>query len=184
MHRPRNQVGPDPHSPAMDPRFIQYLQRTSDYVTHAVASPSDPSRGRSYFGTSHGGLEGAQQAYLEALLAKQKQQYELSHLGKSGGFNHGYYGNPSYGFGMPYPGNPMVNSVLPSVGSGSPGFQNEQFSHFTSMMRSSMGGSIGPWLSDGNMEGRFASTLLDEFKTNKIRSFELSDIIDHVVEFR
>ncbi|KAF3967579.1 hypothetical protein CMV_008432 [Castanea mollissima] len=143
LHRPRNQVGPDLHSPAMDPRFIQYLQRTSDYVTHAVASPSDPSRGRSYFGTSHGDLEGAQQAYLEALLAKQKQQYELSHLG----------------------------------------FQNEQFSHFTSMMRSSMGGSIGPWLSDGNMEGRFASTLLDEFKTNKTRSFELSDIIDHVVEF-
>uniref|UniRef100_A0A2N9HLQ6 PUM-HD domain-containing protein n=1 Tax=Fagus sylvatica TaxID=28930 RepID=A0A2N9HLQ6_FAGSY len=183
LNRPRNQVGPDLHSPAIDPRFMQYLQRTSDYVTHAVASPSDPSQGRNYFGTPQGDLEGVQKAYLEALLAKQKQQYELPHLGKSGGFNHGYYGNPSYGFGMPYPGNPIANSVLPSVGSESPLFQNGQISHFTSMMRNTVGGSIGPWHSDGNMEGRFASTLLDEFKTNKTRSFELSDIVDYVVEF-
>jgi pumilio RNA-binding family len=123
---------------------------------------------------------------LRHCLLKQKQQYELPHLGKSGGFNHGYYGNPSYGFGMPYPGNPMADSVLPSIGSESPLFQNDRISNFTSMMRNTVGGSIGPWHSDisSNMEGRFASTLLDEFKTNKTRSFELSDIVDYVVEFR
>lgn len=168
----------------MDPGFIQYF-RSSDYATHAVASPS-PSQGRNYFGTSHGDLEGVQKAYLEALLAQKKQQYELPHLGKSGGFNHGYYGNPSYGFGMPYPGNAMADSILPSIGSGTPVFHNDRISNFTSMMRSSMGGSIGSWHSDisSSMEGRFASTLLDEFKNNKTRSFELPDIIGNVVEFR
>ncbi|XP_059456798.1 pumilio homolog 4 isoform X2 [Corylus avellana] len=168
---------------SMDPGFIQYF-RSSDYATHAVASPS-PSQGRNYFGTSHGDLEGVQKAYLEALLAQKNQQYELPHLGKSGGFNHGYYGNPSYGFGMPYPGNAMADSILPSIGSGTPVFHNDRISNFTSMMRSSMGGSIGSWHSDisSSMEGRFASTLLDEFKNNKTRSFELPDIVGNVVEF-
>ncbi|KAE7997016.1 hypothetical protein FH972_001689 [Carpinus fangiana] len=146
---------------SMDPGFIQYFRRSSDYATHAVASPS-PSQGRNYFGTSHGDLEGVQKAYLEALLAQKKQQYELPHLG-----------------------NAMADSILPSIGSGTPVFHNDRISNFTSMMRSSMGGSIGSWHSDisSNMEGRFASTLLDEFKNNKTRSFELPDIIGNVVEF-
>ena len=130
-------------------------------------------------------LLGLQKACIETLLAQQKQQYELPLLGKSGGLNQGYYGNSSYGLGMVYPGNPMANSALPSVGSGNPMFQNDQISCFTSMMRSSMGGPITSWHTDtSNMEGRFASTLLEEFKNNKTRSFELSDIVDHVIEFR
>jgi len=174
LNRVGNQAGPELHSLSMDPRVIQYFHRSSDYATHAGARPS-PSQGRNYFGTSHGDLEGVHKAYLEVLLAQKKQQYELPHLGKSGGFNHGYYGNPSYGFGMPYP-----------IGSGTPVFHNERISHLTSMMRSSMGGSIGSWHSDisSNMEGGFASTLLDEFKNNRTRSFELSDIVGNVVEFR
>ncbi|CAL1387030.1 unnamed protein product [Linum trigynum] len=62
---------------------------------------------------------------------------------------------------------------------------NERVAHFASMMRSSMGGSIGSWHSDigGNGERRYGSSLLDEFKSNKTRSFELLDIVGHVVEF-
>lgn len=184
LNRSGNRVGLDLHSPVVDPRFVQYLQRNSDYATLTAASLSDPSSVRNYLGTSHADLLGFHKAYLEALLAQQKQQHELPLLSKSGGLN-GYYGNPSYGLGMPYPGNPMASSVLPSVGSGSQMFQNERNSRFNSMMRSSIGGSVGSWHSDigTNMEGRFASSFLEEFKNNKTSSFELSDIVDHVVEF-
>ncbi|KAI9156996.1 hypothetical protein LWI28_015235 [Acer negundo] len=153
-----NRAGLSLRSPVMDPRY-QYLQGTSDYATCGVASMSEPPEVRNYFSSSRGELDGFQKAYLEELLAQQKQQLELQLLG-----------------------HPLANSVLPSVGTGS--FQNERNSHFTSMMRSSMGG-LGPWGLDigSNVEGRYMSSLLDEFKTNKTRSFELSDIADHVVDF-
>lgn len=185
LNRPGNLLGPDLHSPSVNPHFIQYYQTTSDYATHDVASPSDSFWGRNYFGTSHGDLEEIEKAYLEAFLAQRKQQFELPQVGKSVGFTNEYCGNPSYGFGMQYQGNPMGDSELPSVGSGNGMFQNGRLARFNSMMRSSMGGSNASWHSDisNNLEGRFASTLLDEFKNNKIRSFELSDIVDHVVDF-
>lgn len=175
-----NYVGQDLRSPVIDPRYVQYLQGNSDY---GVASRGEPFEVRNYLSSSCRELDGFQKAYLEALLVQEKQQHELQLLGKSGGLNHGYCGSQSYRVGKPCPGHPLANSVLPSVGTGS--FHNEQNSHFTSMMRSSMGGS-GPWHLDigSNMEGRFISSLLDEFKTNKTRSFELSDITDHIVEFR
>ncbi|KAF2295696.1 hypothetical protein GH714_033639 [Hevea brasiliensis] len=181
LNRAGNQAGLDPHSPVMDSLYIQNLRRTSDYATHT----NDPQV-RNLFATSHGDLDGIQKAYLEALLAQQKQQYEPA-LVKSGSLNQGYHRNSPYGLGMPYGpylGNSMANSVLPSVGSGN--FQDERVAHFTSMVRNSMGGSIGSWNSDvgNNMERIYVSSLLDEFKNNKSRSFELSDIVDHVVEFR
>ncbi|XP_021897852.1 LOW QUALITY PROTEIN: pumilio homolog 4-like [Carica papaya] len=180
LNRLVNQLGSDVHSPVTDPRYIQHLQRTSNYATRG---PSDPSFIRNHVGSSHGDLDGLQKMYLEALLAQHNQQYDLPRLGKSGGLNHAYYGNPSYGLGMPFPGNPMANSVLPSLGSGR--FKNDRVPRFPSMMRSQMGGSPGPWQSEvGNaVDGRYMSSLLDEFKNNKARSFELSDIADHVVEF-
>ncbi|XWS07986.1 hypothetical protein CRYUN_Cryun41cG0038100 [Craigia yunnanensis] len=176
LNRAGNQ-GSDLLSPLMDPRYIQYLQRTSQYGTHDAASPASLLAGN-YAGTLHGDLNGLQKAYLEAILAQQKQQYELPFLGKAGGLNHGYYGYPSYGLGMPYAGNPLANSVLPSIGSGS--IQNDRTSHFNSMMRS----STGSWHSDisNSVDGRYVSSLLDEFKNKKTRSFELLDIVDHVVE--
>ncbi|GMI84840.1 pumilio 4 [Hibiscus trionum] len=165
-------------SPLIDPRYIQYLQKTSHYGTHAAASSSSMLAGN-YAGTLQGDLNGLQKAYLEAILAEQKQQYELSLLAKAGGQNHGYYGNPSYGLGMPFTGSPLENSVFPSIGSGS--IQNDRNAHFNSMMRNAIGG----WHSDtsNNANGRYISSLLDEFKNNNTRSFELLDIIDHVVEF-
>ncbi|KAG4150441.1 hypothetical protein ERO13_D04G004200v2 [Gossypium hirsutum] len=169
--------GSDLLSPLVDPRFMQYLQRTS-YGTHTAASPDSLLAGN-HGGTLHGDLDGLQKAYIEAILAQQKQQYELSLLGKAGGLNQGYYGNSSYGLGMPYAGNPLANSVLANIGSGS--IQNDRTARFNSMMRS----SSGSWHSDisSSMDGRYVSSLLDEFKNNKTRSFELLDIVDHVVEF-
>ncbi|XP_042512338.1 pumilio homolog 4-like isoform X2 [Macadamia integrifolia] len=69
------------------------------------------------------------------------------------------------------------------AGAGSPIRQNERVSRFPSVIRSSMG--MGSWHSDngGNMEESFASSLLEEFKNNKTRCFELSEIVGHVVEF-
>lgn len=177
-----NQVALDFCSSPMDPRYAQYLQRTSDYATRTTASASDPFAARNHFGSSLGNLDGLQKAHLELLLAQQNQQHEMQLLGKSGGLFPGYYETQPYGLDMQYSGNPFANPVLPSVGSGS--FPNERNSRFTSMMRSSMGGPM-PWHLDAgiNMEGRLSSSLLDEFKANKTRSFELSDIVDHVVEF-
>ncbi|XP_050209992.1 pumilio homolog 4 [Mercurialis annua] len=176
LNRVENQAMPDLHSQVMDSRYAQYLQRTSDYATQAN------NQFRNLFGSSHGNLNEFQKAYLEELLAQQNHQYDPLMV-KPGGMNQGYLRDPSYGLGMPYMGNSMANSVLPSVGSGS--FRNEQVAHLNSMMRNSMGGSIGSWHPDvgSNIERRFVSSLLEEFKNNKSRSFELSDITDHVVEF-
>ena len=153
---------------------------------HGVSCSGDPSQMRSFSDTSHGDLDGLRKAYLETLLAQQKQQYELPLLSKSGLLNHGFYGSQPYGLGMPYTGKQLASSSLTSLGSGNPLFENERISRFNSMMRSSMGGSGGSWHADtgNNMEGRFASSLLDEFKNNKARTFELLDIVDHVVQFR
>ncbi|KAE8679445.1 Pumilio-like protein 2 [Hibiscus syriacus] len=138
--------------PLIDAQYIQYLQKTSQYGTHAAPSSSSLLAGN-YVGTLQGDLNGLQKAYLEAILAEQKRQYELSLLAKAGGQNHGYYGNPSYGLGMPFTGCPLENSVLPSIDS------------ILVIMR---------------MEDMYH---LDEFKNNKTRSLEHVDIVDHVVEF-
>ncbi|KAM0005037.1 putative armadillo-like helical, nucleic acid binding NABP [Helianthus debilis subsp. tardiflorus] len=43
-------------------------------------------------------------------------------------------------------------------------------------------GVMGYWHLDGG-ESNFASSLIEEFKSNKTKSFELSEINSHVVEF-
>jgi pumilio RNA-binding family len=53
------------------------------------------------------------------------------------------------------------------------------------VVRNTAGGSMGSWNSEnGLMDNGYGSSLLEEFKTNKTRSFELLDIVGHVVEFR
>ncbi|XP_047172069.1 pumilio homolog 4 [Vigna umbellata] len=180
-----NQVGPELHSTSLDPRFIQCLQQSSDYSMQGMSSSGHPLQIRNFPDpSSHGDLEGLRKAYLETLLTQQKQQFELPLLSKSG-LNNGFYGNQPYGLGMPYSGKQITNSTLPALGSGNPLFENERISRINSMMRSSMGGSGGSWHADigNNMDSRFASSLLDEFKNKKTRPFELSDIVDHVVQF-
>ncbi|KAJ8620726.1 hypothetical protein MRB53_029255 [Persea americana] len=170
--------------PLMDPLYIQYL-RTAEYAAHVAASCNDPSLERNYMGTSYGDLLGVglQKAYLGALLSPQKSQYGVPFLGKSGGLKHGYYANPAFGLGMPYPGSTLASPVLPAspVGAGSPVRHNDRNVRFPSGTRNFSGGAMG-WNLDG-MDGSFASSLLEEFKSNKSRCFELSEIASHVVEF-
>ncbi|KAK1415547.1 hypothetical protein QVD17_31330 [Tagetes erecta] len=100
-----------------------------------------------------------QKAYLAGLLSPQKSQY-------------GYYGNPGYGLGMSYPGSPLSSPLLPNsaIGLGSPSRHGDRTLRFSSGIRNFVGES-------------FASSLLDEFKSNKTKCFELSEIVGHVVEF-
>ncbi|CAN1149125.1 Pumilio homolog 4 [Linum perenne] len=182
LNRLGNQIGSDLHSPIIDAHYAQYLRRSPDYSTHTSAGSSG-HQFQNYLGTSQGDLNDIQKAYLELMLAQQKQEYDMPLSRKAGTLSQAYYRNPSYGLGVPYHGNSMGNSVHPSVTSIN--LQNEQVAHFSSMMQNSMAGSVGSWNSDtvGTAERRYGSSLLDEFKNNKNRSFELLDIVGHVVEF-
>lgn len=169
--------------PLADPLYVQYL-RSAEYLgSNFSDSPTD----RGYMGNSYLELLALQKQYLGALLQPQKQ-YGMPFLGKSGGLNHGYYGNPAFGFGMTYPGSPVASPVLPASPGGpcSPLRLGERSMRFPSGMRNLAGGVMGSWHSGtgGNMNDSFASSLLEEFKSNKTKSYELSDIAGHVVEFR
>ncbi|KAH7669625.1 pumilio RNA-binding family protein [Dioscorea alata] len=167
--------------PIAEPLYSQYAQGVSDSVTQATARP-DPSFGRNFLGNPHIDLPGYQKAYLEALLAQQRLQYGMPFVSKSG--LNGFYGNPAFGLGMHYQENPISSSILSSLGPGSPLRQNDRLSRFPSITRSSTRGSAESWnLDNSTIDEVFVSSLLDEFKNNKARSFELSDIVDHVVEF-
>ncbi|KAF6137839.1 hypothetical protein GIB67_040547 [Kingdonia uniflora] len=153
--------------PLMDPLYLQYLQ---------VAALNDPSLD----------VLGLQKAYLGAMFSPQKSQYGVPFAGKSAGLglNYGYYGSPAYNLGMSYLGNPLMGPILPNspVGPSSPMRHNDRNFRFHSGMRNLSGG--GAWPSEaGNVDERFTSSLLEEFKSNKTRSFELSEIDGYVVEF-
>jgi pumilio RNA-binding family len=172
-------------APFVDPMYLQYM-RTSEYAAAQLAALNDPSVvDRNYLGNSYMNLLELQKAYLGSVLSPQKSQYNVPLGGKSGNSNHhGYYGNQAYGVGLSYPGSPMANSGSP-VGSGSPIRHNDLNNmRFASGLRN-LAGVMGPWhLDAGNMDESFASSLLEEFKSNKAKCFELAEISGHVVEFR
>ncbi|XP_020585489.1 pumilio homolog 2-like [Phalaenopsis equestris] len=161
----------------LDPLYIQYLSAAQAAATNF----NDPSLERGFMGNSYADSLGAQKAYLGALLQQQKQ-FGMPFLGKSG-----YYGSP-FGLGMSYQGSPFASPILPAspVGSGSPLRHGERSNmHLPSGMRNLVGGVMGSWHLDGggNIHDGFASSLLEEFKNNKTKCYELSDIAGHVVEF-
>ncbi|KAK9057598.1 hypothetical protein SSX86_022434 [Deinandra increscens subsp. villosa] len=162
----------------IDPTYLQYLRSTEYAAAAQLASLNDPTVGNSY-------LDLLQKAYLANLSSPQKSQYGVPYGGKSTSPNHhGYYGNPGLGIGLSYPGSPLL-SPLPNSprGPGSPMRLGELNTRFSPQMRNlggSGGGIMGPWHLDGSDLG---SSLLDEFKSNKTKSFELSEIASHVVEF-
>ncbi|KAH0667165.1 hypothetical protein KY285_028371 [Solanum tuberosum] len=163
----------------MDPMYLQYL--TAEYVAQ-VAALNDPSMDRNYMGNSY--MDLLQKAYLgNALSPKSQYGVPLSSKG-SGSSHHGYYANPAFGVGLSYPGSPLASPVVPNspVGPGSPMRHGDYNMRFPGAMRNITSGVIGSWHLD-NMENSFASSLLEEFKTNKTRCFELSEIAGHVVEF-
>ncbi|KAI7984485.1 hypothetical protein LOK49_LG15G01351 [Camellia lanceoleosa] len=172
-------------APLVDPMYLQYL-RTGEYAAAQAAALNDPSMDRNYLGDSY--MDLLQKAYLGSLLSPQKSQYGVPMGTKSGGSNHhGYYGTPAYGVGMSYPGSPLASPVIPNSpgGPGSPMRHGELNMQYPSVMRNLAGGVMGPWhLQAGcNVEDIFASSLLEEFKSNKTKCFELSEITGHVVEF-
>ncbi|KAH7691954.1 pumilio RNA-binding family protein [Dioscorea alata] len=182
FNRAGDQMGSGFQVPIADPLYAQYVQGASDSVAQASAR-LDPSFGRNSLGTSPMDLAGYQKAYLETLLAQQRLQYGMPFFSKSGGLNHGLYGNNVFDAGIPYQGSPLSSSVLSSLGIGSPLRHSDRLSRFPSMTRTAAG-PLGSWtLDNGTLEDGFASSLLDEFKTNKTRAFDLSDIVDHVVKF-
>ncbi|CAI9768513.1 unnamed protein product [Fraxinus pennsylvanica] len=172
----RNQIaGSVLQTPFVDTVYLQYL-RTAEYA----AALSDPSADRSYMGNSYTDL--LQKAYLGTLLSPQKSQYGVPLVGKTSGSSpYGYYGNPAFGIGLSYPGSPPVIPNSP-VGPGSPMRHGDFNMRFTGGVRNIAGGMMGSWHSD-NLENRFSSSLLEEFKSNKTKCFELSEISGHVVEF-
>ena len=106
----------------------------------------------------------------------------MVYLGKSGNASLGFYASSSCGFDMPYPGSPNGSPVLlgsPMASTTSPIKHNERNYCYPSASMSSSGGA---WQSKnwGDIEERYGSSLLEEFKNKKNRSFELSDITGHV----
>ncbi|XWS74946.1 hypothetical protein CRYUN_Cryun01aG0042000 [Craigia yunnanensis] len=154
-------------APLLDPLYLQYL-RSNELATAQVAVLNDAMIDRQYTGNSYMDLLGLQKVYLGAL---QKS----------------YYGNPALGLSMSYPGSPLAGPLFPNspVGSGSPIQHNDRNMRFASGLRNVSDGVMGAWHSEaaGNLDESFASSLLDEFKSNKTKCFELSEIAGHVVEF-
>lgn len=167
----------------LDPLYMHYLS-SNDYTAAQLAALSDPSVDG---GNSYMDLLTLQKAYLGSLLSPQKSECGRPYLGKSTGLNHGYYGNPAFGIGTAYAGNHLASSLLPNspVGPGSPLRHGERNMRLPSGMRNLAGGMMGNWRSEtgGFMEHSFGSSLLDEFKSNKTKCFELLEIAGHVVEF-
>ncbi|KAL0321926.1 UNVERIFIED_CONTAM: Pumilio2 [Sesamum calycinum] len=165
----------------MDPSYIQYL-RANEYST---AAGDDLRTSRESLANSHIELLALQKAYFEAL--HQKSQYSLA-FGKSSTLSNGFHGNSAFGVGFPYPVNPMGTPIYPNspIGSGGGPIKHvEQIMHFPASLRNVAGNFMGQWPSEPgcNLEESFAASLLDEFKGNKTRCFELAEIAGHVVEF-
>uniref|UniRef100_A0A6V7QU71 PUM-HD domain-containing protein n=1 Tax=Ananas comosus var. bracteatus TaxID=296719 RepID=A0A6V7QU71_ANACO len=165
----------------VDPLYAQYL-KAAEYAAQAAGNCSDLSLERAYMANSYADFRGIQRAYGGALLQAQKQ-YDVPLVGKNAALNHGYYGNPAFGMGLSYPVSPLGGSIPSPAGPGSPIRLSDRNMRFSSGLRN-LGGVY--WASDQaglNMDESFPSSLLEEFKSNKTRCFELAEIAGHVVEF-
>ncbi|XP_074287273.1 pumilio homolog 1-like isoform X2 [Silene latifolia] len=172
-HSPRNGL----QLSRLDALYHHYMS-SGDYAAAAqLAAFGDPSIDGDISGMD---LLTLQKAYLGTLESGRP------YLGKSAGMNPGYYGNSAFGMGAGYAGNRQANPLLHSshMGPGSP-LRHERNMRMPSGMRNLAAGMMGNWRSEVGafMEQSFGSSLLDEFKGNKTRCFELAEIANHVVEF-
>ncbi|KAK9734794.1 hypothetical protein RND81_04G163500 [Saponaria officinalis] len=103
-------------------------------------------------------IELLQKAYLDCVTPPKKPQFN-----KSSGSNHGFYGNHAIDIGM---------------GQGNPIRHKEFNMRYPATMRNIGGGMVSRHVDSGS-----GSSLLEEFKSNKTKCFELSEIRGHVVEF-
>ncbi|KAL1545129.1 pumilio 2-like [Salvia divinorum] len=165
-------------APFVDPLYLQYL-RTAEYPAAQVAALNNQSVDRNYMGDSY--LDLLQKAYLGNLLPSHNSEYGVPLGGKTGvSSHHGYYRNPAFGLGMSYPGSPSAIPAIPhSVGGPGSPIRHGDFNRYPGGLRNATGSIIGPW----HLDPSFSSSLLEEFKSNKARCFELSEITGHVVEF-
>ncbi|XP_047152370.1 pumilio homolog 1-like isoform X1 [Vigna umbellata] len=174
-------AGSNQQLPLMDPLYLQYL-RSGDVASAAQIAALKES----VINRECTDLLGLQKAYVESLIAPQNSHFNVPYLGKSATLSPNSFGNPSYGLATSYPGSPLAGSLFPNsfYGPGSPMNQSERNMRLSGM-RNVVGGFMGAWHSDtvGSLEENFASSLLDEFKSNKTKCFELSEISGHVVEF-
>ncbi|XP_023639500.1 pumilio homolog 2 isoform X1 [Capsella rubella] len=161
-----------------DPMYHQY-GRYSENVD-ALDLLNDPAMDRSFMGNSYMNMLELQRAYLGA----QKSQYGVPY--KSGSPNsHSYYGSPTFGSNMSYPGSPLAHHAMQNslMSPCSPMRRGEVNMRYPSATRNYSGGVMGSWHMDASLDEGFGSSLLEEFKSNKTRGFELSEIAGHVVEF-
>ncbi|CAH9103899.1 unnamed protein product [Cuscuta epithymum] len=182
LYRLRNSsLGNSVQDPLMDPRYPPYLTSTELSDASSLTALNNPLINRESLGNSYMGFLEIQKAHLES-LASQKSQYGFS---KTGDANHGYYANPTLGISMPYPGSPLAGCILPNspFGPGSPVRYGGRNVHFASGMRNVSVGVMEDWLSDAASYLGQRASLLDDFKNNKAKCFELSEIEGHVVEF-
>jgi pumilio RNA-binding family len=178
-----NQGGSSFQGQPTETMYAQYLQSNPDSPLGATGSMS-PFHRRSFAGSGHLDSPGYQKAYLGSLIAQQKLQYGMPYIGKPGALNPNIYCNdPAFGVGMTYLTSPTSSPFIPSPQGHVR--QGERLTQVPSMARSTAGGSMGSWNAENSlMDTGYGSSLLEEFKTNKTRSFELLDIAGHVVEFR
>lgn len=166
-----------------DSLFAEQLM-AAEYAAYAATNCSDPSFESGYLGP-YADLLGIQKAYNESLFQTQKQ-YAMPNLAKSGFLNHSYYGNPGFCLATSYPGSPLASSISSPFAPGSPLSFGEKNMCYSPNLRNLIGGVLGSWHSEAanKINGLFPSSILDEFKSNKTRCFELAEIAGHAVEFR
>jgi pumilio RNA-binding family len=175
-----NQGGSSFQGQPTETMYTQYLQANSDSPMGATGSMSPFHR--SFAGSGH--LDSHQKAYLGSLMAQQELQYGIPYIGKPGALNPNIYCNdPAFGMGMTYLSSRTSSPFIPSP----QGYvrQGERLTRVPFVARNTAGGSMGSWNAENSlMDTDYGSSLLEEFKTNKARSFELLDIVGQVVEFR
>nr|ABW81064.1 AlMpt5-2 [Arabidopsis lyrata subsp. lyrata] len=158
-----------------DPMYHQYARFSEN--ADSLDLLNDPSMDMNFMGNSYMNMLELQRAYLGA----QKSQYGVPY--KSGSPNsHSDYGSPTFGS---YPGSPLAHHLLPNslVSPCSPMRRGEVNMRYPSAARNYSGGVMGSWHMDASLDEGFGSSMLEEFKSNKTRGFELSEIAGHVVEF-
>ncbi|CAH2060172.1 unnamed protein product [Thlaspi arvense] len=164
--------GPGLQSHIADPMYHQYAD--------SLDLLNDPAMDRSFMGNSYMNMVELQRAYLAA----QKSQYGVPYKSVSPN-SHSYYGSPTFGSNMSYPGSPLAHHVM----------QNSLLAPLSPMRRGgeanmrypsatrNYSGALDSWPMGPSLDESFGSSLLEEFKSNKTRGFELSEIASHVVEF-
>ncbi|KAF8048174.1 hypothetical protein N665_2630s0005 [Sinapis alba] len=147
---------------------------------HQYADSLDLLNDPGFMGNSYMSMLEFQRAYLGA----QKSQYGVPYKSVSPN-SHSYYGSPTFGSNMSYPGSPLAHHVMqnPLVAPLSPMRRGEVNMRYPSAARNYSGGVMDSWHLGASLDGGFGSSLLEEFKSNKTRGFELSEIASHVVEF-